>query len=1098
MKYMITDNIVGVVGNAVAAIFAAVAIFALQSCEPDSWEKIYEPEEQVLQAGNTEYVVNVTWMAVEERGTRSVLGTETEETPFIRDSGYQVFAFNHRTGVLEAMELVDSHSSSATLSLSAVDTYDFFVVGNLWFLDENGNKAGWDTFFMETDKYPAKAEDMTDASLMPYYRFDGASIGGTGLRTETFAEVAEYGIPFSGRVEGVNYQNSRNGIKVSVRRLFSKVTLTVDHSGLVSSDNEDAFVNRSIHLRQVNCRVHPFIDGLAAGSEDILESAEDYESNPVNGMSETFVFYVPENCGGTYPISDPSEKVPSAAGNRSGCVTYLEFVGELDPAKAGGYGGTLKYQFCLGENATSSYDVVRNSNYRVTLMFKAGSLYDAACWKLDIGSGLTDTRVLGLSADAAGAQRLKEDGTQVIAVRPANGSSKKKELYLFFNHNGGASNEAASYVDEYASGYIPADATRSALQISCPDMSADVIKYSYDKTTGKISFWTDSPAAFTPGHEYPVTFKLLPGDKTVSAKIKTVADMGVSADFSNYYIGMKRNLTATGFCGSNVRLKVKSGGNDLLRYANTEGSDKYITSDGIQLTGTTVPVYAYKNGSLTLTVTSDDAFNDTGADFDITVAKPVPYYGDIPSNVPISVPGEDDLIAEAIHLPLDGTPVDIPVYYRDASNNRIYVGDGAGDFDKAVFAQVLSFTGDMNDSDYYGMDDDFKFFCRRIYDEGHRFFGLYTIAPVCGSSMRFRISTSRIYPRNTAIFSAESDKKTVYFCTSCPGFFDRDFHPYSWDSATVESDYFNTWSSDWSAWKTHDAIDLDVIKAQWPTISNGIGFNLMDCARSSLTYAGKGDHDSASSFVDEFIKMTVTGEGNILSVGWEYAPGKSDIGISDTKGALAPYGKQKILVTLKNIHSNETVTLYSPEFNLKYTIVKMSSYVYFPEGDTYAEFYAAAPSVLAWMLYERGGNAYFEPIQSSGLPTPLEAMSDQYIVCAVPYDLSEGMTDNILYMDGQGSRAGLHAKFTAWKSNGGHIEDIHDYYDAWWDAYLAAFCCNSLYALPRAYAFMMDKERQSIMPPGWYSNGKLYDYVRFTFDTRDIEGGLTLKGYNVY
>ena len=727
------------------------------------------------------------------------------------------------------------------------------------------------------------------------------------------------------------------------------------------------------------------------------------------------------------------------------------------------------------------------------------AFFDAASWKLDMGT-LTDTRVLGLSEDAAGTKRLKEDGTQVIAVRPANSASNKKNLYLFFNHNGDASNEVSSYVDAYTAGYTPADATRSALQISCPDMSADVIKYSYDKTTGKISFWTDSPTALTPGHEYTVTFRLLPGNKTVSAKIKTVADMGVSADFSNYYIGMKRSLTATGFCGSNVLLKVKTGGNDLLCYSNS-GTD-YITSSGIQLTGTTVPVYAYKNGSLTLAVTSDDAFNDTGADFDITVNKPVPYYGDIPKNVPIAVPGGDNLLADAIHLPLDGTPVDIPVYYRDASNNRINVGNGAGDFDKAVFAQVLSFTGDMNAEDYYGMDENFRFFCKRIKDKDGKFFGQYAGVPVSGTAMRFRLSASRIYPKNTTIFNEESDKKSVYFCTFCPGFYDENNHVYTWNSPTLESDYFNTWNSDWTAWKTTDAIDSDRIKAQWPTISNSIFFNLMGCTKSSLAYAGRGDHDSDVSAVNDFTKVSATGEGDILSVGWKYAPGEFSDGITDTWGALAPYGKQKILVTLNNIHSGEKVTFYSPEFNLKYTLVKLSSYLNFEDGDDYADYYVAAPSVLAWMLYEKGYNPTFDPNErfSSGMPMPLYAINDQYIVCGVPYELNKEMSNNdyIYYIDGQGSTEYLHAKFSAWKSyGGGQLEFIDNYNDALWNAELAAFCYNNLYALPKLYAFKKGEERRSDIPTGWYSNENLYNYVKFSFDYRGTEGELNCKGYNI-
>lgn len=1098
---MIMDNIIKIVGKVVISMLAALAIFCLHSCEPDSWNKVYVPEDQAGKEGREEYVVNVSGIIGEEQGTRSILGTDSDSNPFIKDSGYQVFAFNRRAGVLEAVVGVDSRSTSATLKLSSKDTYDFFVVGNLWLLDSNGAKAGWDTFFTKVDKYPAKAVDMKDESLMPCYRFDGGALGSTGLRTETFAEVATYGIPYSGKAEGVTYENSRSGVAVPVKRLFSKVTLTVDHSGLIGpSGNVDAFVNESIYLRQVNCRVHPFIEGIAAAAEDILPDGKaDYEASPVNGAAETFVFYVPENCGGTYDsVTKSSDKVPSAAGSRSGCVTYLEFVGKLDPAKAGGYGGTLKYQFCLGGNATSDYNVVRNSNYKVELGFKAGSLFDAASWKLDMGTGLTDTRVLGLRGDAAGTQILKNDGTQVIAVRPANSASNKKDLYLFFNHNGGASNEAASYVDEYASGYTPADATRSALQISCPDMSADVIRYDYEPSTGKISFWTDSPTALTPGHEYTVTFKLLPEGsvpKTVSAKIKTVADMGVSADFSNYYIGMKRSLTATGFCGSNVMLKVKTGGNDLLCYSNS-GTD-YITSSGIQLTGATVPVYAYKNGSLTLTVTSDDAFNDTGADFDITVNKPVPYYGDIPHNIPIAVPGGDDLLADAIHLPLDGTPVDIPVYYRDASNNRINVGDGAGDFDKAVFAQVLSFTGDMRSDDYYGMDENFRFFCRRMKDKDGKFFGQYAGVPVSGTAMRFRLSASRIYPKNTTIFNEESDKKNVYFCTFCPGFFGEDRRPRTWEQATLESDYFNYWNSAWD-FREVDKIDDDVILSNWPTIVNRSQFNLTGCAKSNLDVTDVGEWQEFINVDGENFITDVSGN---VYIEWRFEPSKVADFCEDYGTSRAPYGTQNFNLTLTNIQSGETVKLTCPSFELKYKTVQLCTYGIYESGGSDAKLYVGAPLSFAQMLLERASHALdYSPL----INVPLNAFSEIRIsrteLGAFQPAARETPTNSLEFFaksSGQWA-AGNCSRFFAGNSEfiRTNMEACGDNHSApyeivtanqfesftFWDEQSFSAVMEHGWGLPYDYYFYDGNSTYSELPKDLYTNKDLYDVIKFQFD----------------
>lgn len=1095
------------------------AVFAALVCMSACRKLDSEPVMPAPEDGMAEYVVDVSGLVPDE-GTRSILGSDTSADPFIKDSGYQVFAFNRRAGLLESIATSDSFKSAVTLSLSTKDTYDFYVVGNLWFIS-SGKKTGWDSYFKKVNRYPAKASDMENFSLMPFYRFDGQTVGSTGLRTETFAEVGIYGIPYSGKVEGVNYANSRSGIPVIVNKLFSKVTLTVDHSGLVSAGSVDAFVNKSIHLRQVNCRVHPFIEGIAAASGDILSSAEDYESSPVNGASETFVFYVPENYGGSYSVSSPSQKTPSKAGSKSGLVTYLEFVGKLDPAKAGGYGGTLTYQFCLGENATTSYDVKRNSNYKVTLGFKPESLFKEVEWKLDKGEDFTDTRVFGLSADAAGAQRLATDGSQVIAVRPANSESKKKELYVFFNHNGGAANEVGTYVDKYTDGYKPADATRSAVKITCPAMDADGIKYSYDAATGKVSFWTDSPSGFTPGHEYDVMFTLYPGGKTVSAKIKTVGDLGVTTNFADMFVGMKRSLATKGFLGSNITLKVTSGGENILRYSNSAasdggpGTDKYVTKQGVTLGSTSMPLYAYRPGSVTLAVSSEDSFNDGTFPFTVNVKKPDPCYDDIKGDTPLWNPVENEVYyGFAVIVPLDGTPVDIPAYYVSdpwyPESSRITIGAGENQFDQDVYNQLLAFTFDFTSECLARDPNTMKIYIKKWKASNGKYFGVFgdfnwnfiqraVGCPILPSQVTVR-------PRATDIFPEGENEKIVVVDTIIPGFYDyteregNAWKKLDWKDASLTSNYFNAWSSDWSAWKTNAEIDTDVLKAQWPKITNEIGFTLAGCRPASISFDCFGDHDATLPQVNDFLNKGFDGTGDFITFKWRFAPGETTDGITDTKGAAAPYGKQKLQVKVYNVHSGEVFELNSPEFDIKYENVKLAGYLFGYDGEERAQYYAAAPSVLGWILYEKSLQPYFDPYEhATTMPNPLYAFDDNYIVCDTPTDLVEyGGINNVQYTEHRTAMTEIHAKFPAWKRDGGYPSRIGDYDDATWNAELMQWWLGSDFAMPRRYAFTKEGIRRSDIQRDWYSNEDLYDYVRFSYDKVNVDDELKRLGYNIY
>ena len=847
---------------------------------------------------------------------------------------------------------------------------------------------------------------------------------------------------------------------------------------------------------------------------------------PLDVVSDKYVvFYVPENCGGTYgSVTESSGKVPSAAGSKSSTVTYLEFVGKLDPAKAGGYGGTLKYQFCLGGNATSDYNVVRNSNYKVELGFKAGSLFDAASWKLDMGAGLTDTRVLGLRGDAAGTQILKDDGTQVIAVRPANSASNKKNLYLFFNHNGDASNEAASYVDEYTSGYTPADATRSALQISCPDMSADVIRYDYELSTGKISFWTDSPTALTPGHEYTVTFRLLPEGsvpKTVSAKIKTVDDLGVTTNFSDMFVGMKRTVATKGFLGSNINVKVVSGGEDIFRYSNSAasdggpGTDSYVTKAGVALSGMSVPLYAYRPGNVTLAVSSDDSFNDGTFTFDVNVQKPAPRYDDIKMNEPIWDTESESVVYDSmIMLPFDGTPVDVPAYYCAnpwyPESTKISVGEGENQFDFAVYSQLLDFVFTFT-SDCVAKDpESLRIYLHHWQVAPNSYFetSLSSDDWERDPSLLQKVFFNKvmIHPRSTGLFG-DGDGFQAYVTTRLPGFYDTGqreegaYYGYkrtAWEQVNLTSDYFNYWDPSWD-FHTLDEIDDELIVSKWPSIRNRVMFNLMGCNKNNIAVTKHGQLTEYVNTDGEYISTEANGNSYF---DWRFEPSKISNFIADYGTSSAPYGEQYSVLTVKNRWSGETIVLESPHFTLDYGTVKLCTYGIYESGGSDAKLYVGAPLSFAQMLLERASHALdFSPL----INVPLSAFSEIRIsrteLGAFQPAARETPTNSLEFfakLSGQWARGNC-SRFFAGNSEfiRTNMESCGDDHSApyeivtansfesftYWDEQSFSATMEHGWGLPYEYCFFDGSITYSELPIDLYSgNGELYNYIKFQFD----------------
>ena len=468
-------------------------------------------------------------VGLETAETKSILGTNAES----RNSGYQLLVFDRTDDVFVNAYSYSSAiiGSTEAIRLNKSHTYDFYLIGNLWYLDDDGNRKTYADLFEKTGTYPQSPADMTDPTKFPYYLFNGQKLDVVGYRTETFAECADYGIPYSGVASGVTASglDDQGRFDITVSRLFAKETVTVNHYGLDGGLGADIFRNGSLYLRQVNCRVHPFITGVAAQNNDDILDETDYYATMSNDQSSQFILYVPENAQGT--TAGTAVKIPAnAPSGKSSLVTYIEFKGVVDKT-AGGYGGNMQYQYCLGANASSDFNVIRNTNYNVSLEFEAGSLFNPY-WKVDCTdteSGMpVDVRKLGLCKDAEGSQMLAENNQPLLINRL---DTSWFPFYIYFNKDGNTGlNQYTNHIDAYNSGYKPGNVTRSAVEVQFPEIPG--VSWDFEKSTGKISFMVSDQSLFVAGSDYDLTITLY----AVSGVPVATYTVKVTTQVDEYYV----------------------------------------------------------------------------------------------------------------------------------------------------------------------------------------------------------------------------------------------------------------------------------------------------------------------------------------------------------------------------------------------------------------------------------------------------------------------------------------------------------------------------------------------------------------------------------
>lgn len=182
-------------------------------------------------------------------------------------------------------------------------------------------------------------------------------------------------------------------LPVQLTRLAGRYDIVVDPSGLTGW----TFTATSLSLLGVSS-VMPFASrSRAAAASVVADAATEADLAALNaGLPATY--YPLENCLGTLlpEGGSPWNKIPANIPSNA-FPSYIEIDGILRMTDGSQLEKTVTCRFCLGENASDNFDVVRNQTHTVTLVLSEASVSGTSThWKLETGS-YTDTRSLAFT-----------------------------------------------------------------------------------------------------------------------------------------------------------------------------------------------------------------------------------------------------------------------------------------------------------------------------------------------------------------------------------------------------------------------------------------------------------------------------------------------------------------------------------------------------------------------------------------------------------------------------------------------------------------------------------------------------------------------------
>ena len=207
------------------------------------------------------------------------------------------------------------------------------------------------------------------------------------VRQVSQASIESSGMPmFSEGRNEIRITGGDDRAVIHLKRMMARVDLTVDKRRLA---NPGGFSVSGVRIFDPVKTFTPFTDEVSrqhtGDAGKVFDSASRSDLIRLNsgGAVRLYAF---ENMQGTLlpGNKDPWRKVPSNIGEAGPYCTFIEVVCDYDTW--GGKGEGITYRMYLGEDATTNFDVRRNTVYRLTLVPTEEEIRgDRGSWKIEPG-----------------------------------------------------------------------------------------------------------------------------------------------------------------------------------------------------------------------------------------------------------------------------------------------------------------------------------------------------------------------------------------------------------------------------------------------------------------------------------------------------------------------------------------------------------------------------------------------------------------------------------------------------------------------------------------------------------------------------------------
>ena len=208
-----------------------------------------------------------------------------------------------------------------------------------------------------------------------------------GTRHVSQAGIAASGMPmYSDGSCDIVVAAGENHASIPLTRMMARVDFSIDTHLLEYPDN---FSVSSVSICSPVDAFIPFTGAVAR--EHYGQPDYDFDSASASDISllnsgGTIRLYAFENMQGTLlpGNTDPWQKVPSSIGGAGPYCTYLEVVCDYETDSETGSG--ITYRMYLGKDATTNFDVMRNTVYILTLVPTEEEIHGGrGSWKIETG-----------------------------------------------------------------------------------------------------------------------------------------------------------------------------------------------------------------------------------------------------------------------------------------------------------------------------------------------------------------------------------------------------------------------------------------------------------------------------------------------------------------------------------------------------------------------------------------------------------------------------------------------------------------------------------------------------------------------------------------